>query len=191
MMKPISRNPYKDVIVDSICSDIKKVRDSGVLAGTVILILSAIDAMGYLSMPLKQKDVHRNDYIKWVDEYMKTDEEQPYQYRGIDMYGARCGIIHRYGVESSLSEQEKCKVFAYNNGSKHYYNPAIDKKLVILSIRRLSNDFFKAIEKFLHAAQTDAALKARIDSRILKLFIMSKRDDHLLAERKLDSKHSG
>lgn len=177
MMKPIGINPYKDVLVDGICGDIKKVRDSGVLAGTVILILSAIDAMAYLSMPLKQNDVHRNDYINWVDKYMKTDEDQPYQYRGIDMYGARCGIIHRYGVESSLSEQGKCKVFAYNNGSKHYYNPAIDKKLVILSIRRLSNDFFKAVEKFLHAAKTNNELKARIDSRILKLFIMSKHNN--------------
>ena len=175
----MSKNPYSDVIIDSICGDIKKVRDSGVLAGTVILVLSAIDAMAYLSMPLQQKDVQRNDYINWVDEYMKTDPSQPYQYKGIDLYGARCGIIHRYGVESSLSEQGKCKVFAYNNGSKHYYNPSVDKKLIILSIRRLFNDFFKAVEKFLHAARTNDNLKARIDSRILNLFIMSKRSDKI------------
>lgn len=171
----MNNNPYKNVI-DSICGDIKKARNSGILGGAVILTLSAIDAMAYLAMPLEKKEVRRNDYIGWVDKYMKTDPKQPYRYRGVDLYGARCGIIHRYGVESRLSEQGKCKIFAYNNGSEHYYNPNKSKELVILSVKRLTNDFFEAVKKFLHEIGKDKDLKSRIDSRILKLFIISKRN---------------
>jgi len=174
----MSTNLYKDIIVDSIGGDIKKSIKNGVLGGTVILTLSAIDAMAYLAMPLGQKEVHRNNYIDWVNKYMRTDPKQPYQYRGIDLYGARCGIVHRYGVKSRLSEQGKCKIFAYNNGSKHYYNATIDKDLVILSIPRLVNDFFKAVSEFLHEAKSNAELKKRIDSRILNLFRVSKKTEN-------------
>lgn len=168
-------NPYKDAIVDSICKDIKQSKDRGIWGGAVILTLSAIDAMAYLGLPSGKKEVHRNDYIEWVDRYMKTDPKQSYQYKGIDLYGARCGIVHRYGVESRLSDNDKCKIFSYHNGSEHYYKPQIDKKLVLISIPRFTNDFFKAVQEFLRAARHDNDLKARIDSRILGLFRVSRR----------------
>ena len=37
-------------------------------ASAVILILSAIDAMAYLTMPKDQRDVRPDDFIKWPDQ---------------------------------------------------------------------------------------------------------------------------
>ena len=170
----MSEKIYRDVIIDSICGDIKKAKASGAMAGAVILTLSAIEAMAYLGIPLTRKEVHRNDYINWVNKYMKTDPKQPYQYEGIDLYGARCGIVHRYGLTSRLSEQGKCRIFGYNNGSEHYYNPLISKDMVVISISRFTNDFFKAVTMFLGEVTNDKNLKARVDSRISGLFIASK-----------------
>lgn len=99
-------------------------------------------------MPLGQKDVEKKYYIAWVERYMKTSPNQLYQYEGIDVYGARCGIIHRYGVESRLSEQGKCKIFGYHNGSEHHYKPSVRKDMVMISILRFINDFLKAWKIF-------------------------------------------
>ncbi len=167
-------NPYKDILIDSICSDIKKTRDGGILAGSIILTFSAIDAMAFLAMPMVNKEVHRNDFINWVDKYMKTDSRQSYQYIGIDLYGARCGIVHRYGAESRLSEEGKCKKFVYHNGSEHIYRPNVEKNLVLISVRRFTQDFFKAVAGFLGDIKKDQDLKIRVDSRILNLFGISK-----------------
>jgi hypothetical protein len=140
-------------------------------------MFSAIDAMAFLGMPLTQKEVHRQDFIAWVDKYMTTDSSQSYQYKGIDLYGARCGIVHRYAVDSRLSEQGQCKIFSYHNGSEHIYKPAIDKNLVLISIPRITNDFFRAAQKFIVDMKGDVDLKSRVDSRILRLFMVSKKNE--------------
>ncbi|MDP2937634.1 MAG: hypothetical protein Q8N72_00070 [Candidatus Omnitrophota bacterium] len=171
---------YKDVIVDSICSDIKKARDNAILASSIILTLSAIDAMAFLSMPSTQKEVQKEDYIGWVDKYMKTAPYQPYQYKGIDLYGARCGMLHRYGMVSALSEKGKCKVFGYHNGSEHSYNPNIKKDMVMISVKRFTNDFFSAVEKFLQDIGGDSELKLRVDSRIVSLFVIRGRNKKII-----------
>jgi len=172
----MARNPYSEPIVDSLCGDIKKARDNGIFAGAIILVLSAIDAMAFLSMPLEQREVHRRDYVDWVNKYLKADTKQPYQYEGVDLYGARCAIVHRYGHKSRLSESGKCKVFFYHNGSEHIYNPRKEPSVVGISRNRLINDFFKAVANFLHDIGQDDDLKARVDSRIEELFIISKKE---------------
>lgn len=171
----MERNIYKEVIVDSILNDIKKAQDNGILAGAIILTLSAIDAMAYLEMPMNQKEVHRKDFIYWVEKYMKTDPKQSYQYKGIDLYGARSGIVHRYGPTSRLSENGECNIFAYTNGSEHIYNPIKNKNLVIISVNRFINDFFLAVDRFLQEILKNDDLKIRVDSRITSLFRISKR----------------
>jgi len=165
---------YKEIIADSICNDIKKARDDGIVAGAIILTLSAIDAMAYLSMPLKQKEVHRKDYIDWVEKYLKTDSNQQYQYRGVDLYGARCGIVHRYSFSSRLSESGQCRIFVYSNGSEHIYKPNSNKEMVIISIRRFTNDFFNAVKNFIKDIRSNENLRLRADSRINYLFMVGK-----------------
>ena len=117
-----TRNPYSALFLDALCSDIKKAKDNAALGGSVILTYSAIDAMAFMSMSASQKEVHRHDFVAWVDRYMKTDASQPYQYRGIDLYGARCVIVHRYGVESRLSDAGLCNIFAYHDGGDHIFH---------------------------------------------------------------------
>lgn len=173
----MSKSLYIDIIIDNICNDIQKARDNGILAGAIILTLSAIDAMAYLSMPTNKKDVDKTEYIRWVEKYMKTNSIQSYQYRGIDLYGARCGIIHRYGVESNLSENGLCKIFGYHNGSGHIYNSTIKKDMVMMSIWRFTQDFFRAVEKFLEDIIRDKELKLKTDSRIKSLFRIAKRNN--------------
>ena len=79
---------------------------------------------------------------------MKTDSKQPYQYQGIDLWGARCAIVHIYGATSSLSDSGKCNIFSYHNGSEHMVKPSVDERFIAISWPRFINDFFGAMKKF-------------------------------------------
>jgi len=146
--------------------DIKIARDSGAPMGAVILAYAAIDAMAFLSMPVTKTDVTREDYIAWTERYLKADPSQPYQYEGIDIYGARCGLFHRYSGTSSLSDKGRCRVFAYHDGSEHIFRPSIDDNLVLISMRRFVNDFFGAMQAFLSEAIADQVLRGRMNKRM-------------------------
>jgi len=150
--------------------DIKVALDNGAYGGALILAYAAMDAMAFLSMPESQKEVHRKDFTKWVEKYMKTDSKQPYQYQGIDLYGARCGLVHRYGATSRLSDSERCNIFGYHNGSEHMYKPSVHKSLIAISWTRFINDFFGAMREFLADILKDEELKKRVDKRIAHLF---------------------
>lgn len=157
----------------SIGHDIKVALDNGAFAGALILTYAAIDAMAFLSMPENRREVHRLDFINWAEKYMKTDSKQPYQYRGIDIYGARCGIVHRYGATSRLSDSGQCKIFGYHNGSEHMYKPTVDENLVAISWKRFINDFFGAMREFLTDIMNDEELKEKVGRRIVELLYVS------------------
>jgi len=153
--------------------DISVALNNGAYAGAIILTYAAIDAMSFLSMPENRKEVHRQDFIDWVEKYMRAEPSQPYQYRGIDLYGARCGIVHRYGATSRLSDRGGCNIFGYHNGPNHIYKPDKHEKLVAISWPRLIVDFFSAMDRFLGDIMIDPELKKRVESRILDLFQVS------------------
>jgi len=150
--------------------DIKIAIDNGAVTGALILTYAAIDAMAYLSMPANKKEVHRTDFINWVERYMKTDSKQPYQYEGLDLYSARCGLVHRFGATSRLSDSGKCKIFVYHNGGDHIYNPSRDEGLVFISSNRFIYDFFNAMENFIGDIMKDREFHKKVEERIVTLF---------------------
>ena len=140
------------------------------LVASLILTYSAIDCMASLIMPEDQKDVKGSDFQDWVDTYMKADQDQPYQCCGVDLWGARCGLVHRYSPYSNLSERDECKVFQYHNGGGHRYDPAINEDVVVVSAPDLVRDFYGAMTVFIEALMKDAELFGRANSRMKTLF---------------------
>ncbi|MBI5888203.1 MAG: hypothetical protein HZB82_05780 [Deltaproteobacteria bacterium] len=69
---------FKAVIADCIGHDIDACLKNNAPTGAILLTYCAIDAMSFLSMPLEQDEVNKNDFITWVNKYMKTDSTQPY-----------------------------------------------------------------------------------------------------------------
>jgi hypothetical protein len=137
---------------------------------SLILTYSAIDCMASLIMPEDQKDVKGADFQEWVDTYMKADQDQPYKYRGIDLWGARCGLVHRYSPYSSVSERGECKVFQYHNGNGHRYDPKINEDVVLVSALDLVRDFHGAIAEFIRFLIKNKELYRRASSRMKTLF---------------------
>jgi hypothetical protein len=89
--------------------------------------------MAFLCMPDNQPIQKKEDFIDWVNHYLRGHEKQPYQYNGIDVYAARCALLHTFGAESkSHTDNPEIKKFGYRNGGLHCFNPSINPTLVII-----------------------------------------------------------
>ncbi len=129
-----------------------------------------IDTMAFLGLPAGKDKQGRADFIAWVDRYLKGHEDQPYQYRGIDVYGARCALLHAFGSEADYHQQNSdAKKFGYHDGGKHAYDPAIDEHLVIIGTASFLNDVVIAVEAFIQDWKKDPDLRARVASRLSKV----------------------
>jgi len=142
----------------------------GHILASIILMYCYINAMASLTMPEKQKKVTGKDFKEWVKKYMKADSNQPYQYRGVDLWGARCGLVHRYQPHSNLSDKGECKLFLYTSRKNHVYNPSKSENVVIISAPRMVRDFYGAMKNFMGDLLKDGELIEKTNRRFQRLF---------------------
>ena len=92
---------------------------------TLVLIYSGIDTMAWLNLPesldpesgeVVTRDVTGSDFIKWVDDFLLPSPGL--QCNAIDLYGARCGLVHTHCAESSLSRKRSAREILYAYGDR-------------------------------------------------------------------------
>jgi len=150
-------------------SELKRCDENGIITASLAMAYICIDALANLARPLNKQRVTRSDFKEWVDTYLKTHPEQPYHYRGKDVYAARCALLHTYGSEVELHEEDPDTIiFGYHNGGKHQYNPDINRGLAIIGTKSFINDVIIAAESFLENCRNDASLRHRVESRLNK-----------------------
>ncbi len=153
-------------------SQLKRCDECGITTAAVAMAFICIDTLANLSRPADKAKVTRSDFKKWVDTYLKGHEDQPYHYRGKDVYAARCDVLHKYGAEAELHEQDPDTIrFGYHNGDKHIYKSDVRPRLVIMGMKSLINDVVIGVESFLEACQNDPALRARVESRLGQVLV--------------------
>lgn len=156
--------------VSGLIAEIKKCEAAGATTAAVALAFVCIDTMAFLALPAGEDKQGRTDFMAWVDTYLKGDAAQPYQYRGLDVYGARCAMLHAYGSEADYHDKYKdAKKFGYHDGGKHAYDPAVDERLVIIGTASFLNDVVHALGAFLEACKADKELRARVEARLPKV----------------------
>lgn len=97
--------------LSELMSVIKYTLDSKKHLPTLILIYSTIDILSWLNRPASKPDVTKSDFISWVDQYLLPGSTL--MCSSIDLYAARCGIVHSYQAESKLSREGKAKQIWY------------------------------------------------------------------------------
>lgn len=148
-MTDLSRDPIINAVHNGIKRGIRVALENDCFDSAVILILSGIDAMAYLAMPASQEDVTRSDFVRWVERYIKFPCKE--QLTGLDLYGARCAMLHNYGVASDLSRKGKCRQVGYMDKSvpEVCYAPNVSRDMVLVSVPALADVFFSGVDKFL------------------------------------------
>lgn len=148
-------------------SELKRCDECDITTASVAMAFICIDTLASLSRSTDKKRVTRADFKEWVDTYLKGHQDQPYKYRGKDVYAARCAFLHRYGSEADLHEEDPDTIkFAYHDGGKHKYNPEIEQRLVIIGTKSFINDVVCAVESFLEKCKSDPSLRQRVEERL-------------------------
>ena len=147
-------------------NEMRRVRDTGVIATAVILAFVFIDAMAHISRAENASKAVGKDFKDWVDRYMKSQEPAEYRYTGEDLYAARCDLLHTFSNQFRKTK----KNFGYHDGSHHRYRPD-DANLVMLSVTALVDDLWQGISRFL-AEQRRSGNYALIEKRFGEVFAM-------------------
>ena len=166
------KDPIINIIHNGIKRDIRIALEQECFRAAIILIYSGIDTMAYLNMPSNQDDVVKEDFIYWAERYIHFPCKE--QLTGVDLYGARCSMLHHYGSSSRLSREGKCRQIVYfdNNVPEISYNPKISNEIIIVSINGLAKAFFKGVDDFLVNLFADSDKAQIAESRLQKLMQM-------------------
>ncbi len=148
-------------------SELKKCDENGLITASLAMSFVCIDTLASLSRSSEKLKSSRSDFQTWVDTYMEAHHDQPYKYRGEDVYAARCAFLHEYSSDAELHIKNPNIIkYIYHDGGKHIFNPDIEKSLVIIGIRSFVNDVICAANAFLNACGTDNDLRNRVEPRL-------------------------
>ena len=149
MAADFGQDPIINVIHNSIRKGITVTLENECYASAVILILSAIDAMAFLAMPESQEDVTKSDFAKWSEEYIRFPGRN--QLTGLDLYGARCAMLHSFGAQSKMSRKGQCRVILWMDEAVApiIFRPDIAPTHVMVSILAFKDALFAGMDRFL------------------------------------------
>jgi len=161
-----NHDPIVNVVLNGIKHPIKVLLEHDCFPAAVTLTYSGMDAMAFLEMPPRQTEVTGDDFVRWVERYIHFPCRE--QVSGLDLYGARCSVLHSHGVRSRLSRQGKCRMVGYADHMipEVRFDPNVSTDLVIVSIRALADAFFAGIDKFLVDLFSDAAKASVAEARL-------------------------
>lgn len=151
---------------------IKQCESAGIIQAAVAMAYIAMDAMTYLSLPEGREVQGKEDYVAWVNQYLKGHPDQPYKYRGIDVYGARCAYVHNFSSEADFHlRNHDAKYFAYTDGGRHLQDQAAHDRLVLIGTASFLNDVILALDSFLDDCQNNGDLRRRVERRLPNVLV--------------------
>ena len=158
-----------NIVNEGIMRGISVAFDNGCYGSAVVLIYAGIDAMAFLNMPEGQMDVGRADFVDWIETYMTFRSK--HAITGLELYGARCGMVHKYGVQSKLSREGKVRLVGYVDSSQDeiMIDETGHSSLVLVSIRGLARAFSEAVQCFFDESWQDEGKREIITRRLREL----------------------
>jgi hypothetical protein len=139
-------------------------------APSLILTYATIDIMAWLDRDENHQDVQRDDFIRWVETYLLPSSQLPCT--AIDLYAARCSLLHSYSAESKLSREGKANLvfYAWGTAEQQDLQKLIDlagnRDAKAVQVEGLIRALKTGIERFL----SDMAHNELVTSRAVKLF---------------------
>ncbi len=143
--------------------------DNECLVSSVALIFSGIDSVAALTRPVQASRTSRHTFIEWVKRYLLPGSALACM--PLDLYAARCGVLHTYSHVSDLQSQGEAKPLVY----KWRRGPAADATLplplgtIVIEVETLYEALRRAINRFFVAADTEAETKKRVQYHLKAL----------------------
>jgi hypothetical protein len=160
--------------IDELCSAIDLCFKKELFIPGLILLYSSIDIMAWLDRKKPHKDVKRSDFIRWIKNYLLPNIDTPC--KPIDLYAARCSLVHSYTAKSKLSRKGEAKEICYAWGPERarelqfVFDQSLRRGIIVLEIGEFFAAFRKAVQDFIVAIQDDPDRFKVVNGRALKFF---------------------
>jgi hypothetical protein len=141
---------------------------------TTMLLYATIDSCGWLVAENEKAGVGVR-FVNWVDKYLQPAKALPC--RAIDLYSARCGVLHTMTAESTLIESGKAKPisYAWGNADVLKLQALVDHDRPGECVAVHINDLVEAVKlgilKMFEDASVDPELEQRLRERNSRMFI--------------------
>jgi len=141
---------------------------------SLTLIYSGIDAMAWLYRPEQSDVVTRKNFIDWTEKFIHP--EKNLNCKAIDLYAARCSILHSFTYESKLTREGTSKQIFYTWGDANpdKLQKIMDLKhpntIVVLSIEVLYESFQEGVFGFINEIKSNPDLLKLFKERAPKYF---------------------
>lgn len=89
---------------------------AGLLPHTLVIIYSTIDTCGLLDAHPGQDAASSDSFKAWVEAYVLAGNTL--DFNAVDLWGARCSVLHTFTAESKLSKVRKARELQYYTGEK-------------------------------------------------------------------------
>jgi hypothetical protein len=170
---------------------IKVCLDSELPEAALSLIYSGIDTVGLLDAPTKQLDADKKSFMKWAEHYMAPSLEtiDGDKIRAIDLYSARCGILHVSSPLSKLARSGSAREIFYDFKASTGAHPLPRKEMpLVITLESLECAFRGGCNAFLTDIKADKGRFDRAVKRAVKWGVGSIMSDeqvdaHLAAKR--------
>ncbi len=139
----------------------------------LVLIYCGIDVLAGLCRPESQPEVSSSDFIDWAERYMEC--QKCLGVSGIDLYAARCGVLHAYTMDSRLSAKGRARRIIYAWGNRKPDDAtkvlqALGLREAVISIEGLFAAYLRGIASFGRALDDDSELASLAARRGRKQF---------------------
>lgn len=148
--------------------------DQKLITPTLILLYCGIDIASWLATRQESTPVGRR-FIEWTSKYLLPDS--PLKCRAVELYGARCGLVHTLTADSDLSVAGKARKVIYAWGSSKVDTlqelttfGKMDGTYVAVQIEDLIAAFGKGLAKFLEELKRNPARAERAYARAERFF---------------------
>ncbi len=124
----------------------------------LMLIYSGIDIVA--SLERKEGEGTRKSFVKWVDEYILKRVSLPCT--ALELYAARCGILHSLTAKSDLSNKGQAREFHYAWGTANAESlQETSKRLrythVAIHVSQLKEGFRQGVNSYIEELKRDPA----------------------------------
>jgi len=148
--------------------------DNHLRTPALVLIYTGIDIMAALSRPALVKKPGKRQFIKWAEHHMECQDRLGVS--GLDLYAARCGIVHTATAESSLSDDGNARRIFYRWGDRNGLEPKVGagnpkRTDAVVWIEDLADALTTSVALFREEIREDPILASLVRRRSGTLFM--------------------
>lgn len=152
--------------------------DHGHLQSFLVVLYSTIDAAAWLAAD-HDGDVTKKDFVKWCDTYLLP--ESGLDCTAVELYAARCGMLHSFSAYSSLQRRGDARPLSYARGSgslvelRRFIAESDEKDIVAVQLEDLATALVRGWERFLGFLDANPSATKRLVVRGGMLFSLTGR----------------